>query len=580
MLVRDPRAVYLGLRTEAPAQQVVMPDGVPGWLVTNHAEAKLLLDDRRLSKDHRRAIEIPDNPAGVYALPLANHMLNLDPPDHTRLRKLVSKAFTARAVSRLRPVIEQIADDLLNAMAQALTPPTPAPPASPTDSTLPASNPTVPAPNPTAPPVDSPLPAPDPTTITLAAQTSNLAPPTRDLTVPVADPTAPAPDPTVSAADLAVPAPDPVVPSIDPAVPAPDLAAAARDPAVPAPDLAAPATDLAVPALDPTASASDLTAPAIDLSAAQADPAAPATDPTAPAIDSTAPASDLAVAASDPTAPATDPAAGAAEHATVDLLDALAFPLPIAVISELLGVPHADRERLRAWSKAFTSGVPIDVLINASDEVSHYLADLVAAKRAQPTDDLLSDLVQVTDEGDRLSENELVSMALLLIVAGHETTVNLIANSVLALLRHPDQLAALRADPSLMPGAVEEFLRYDGPIHIATLRFTTEPVPVGDVTIPAGEFVMISLLAANRDGERFSDPDRLDITRPVGGHLAFGHGIHYCVGAPLARLEAQITLSRLLARFDTLTLAGDPTELVWRGSLLIHGLRNLPVRLG
>ncbi|MFC7110053.1 cytochrome P450 [Nonomuraea rubra] len=206
-----------------------------------------------------------------------------------------------------------------------------------------------------------------------------------------------------------------------------------------------------------------------------------------------------------------------------------------------------------------------------------YLTGLVAAKRAAPGEDLLSELVHISDEGDRLSQDEVVSMAFLLLVAGHETTVNLIANSVLALLGDPAQMAMLRADPSLLPGAVEEFLRFDGPINIATLRFTTEAIRVGDIEIPADEFVFISLLAANRDPDRYPDPDRLDITRPGGGHLAFGHGIHYCVGAPLARLEAQIAIGRLLGRFSTIEL-GSPV-LQWRASTLIRGLQTLPVRV-
>lgn len=171
-------------------------------------------------------------------------------------------------------------------------------------------------------------------------------------------------------------------------------------------------------------------------------------------------------------------------------------------------------------------------------------------------------------------------MAFLLLVAGHETTVNLIGNGVLSLLREPDQLAVLRADPELLPNAVEEFLRYESPIHLATLRFTTEPVRVGRTRIPAEEFVLISLLAANRDGERYPDADRLDVTRQTGGHLAFGHGIHFCVGAPLARLEAQIAVGRLLERFPELRLAAEPETLRWRDSSLIHGLERLPVRLG
>ena len=271
--------------------------------------------------------------------------------------------------------------------------------------------------------------------------------------------------------------------------------------------------------------------------------------------------------------------ADVAAAGSADLLESFAFPLPITVICELLGIPGADRDSFRRWSNTIVSAATPEQLQQHSAEMAAYLAALVAAKRAHPTPDLLSDLTHVSDEGDRLSEVELVSMAFLLLVAGHETTVNLIGNGLLALLRHPGQLAALRADRSLLPGAIEEFLRFEGPVNIATLRFTAEPVQVGGVEIPAGEFVMVSLLAANRDGERFADPDRLDITRPAGGHLAFGHGIHYCVGAPLARLEAEIALGKLLDRFAEIELDGEPTELRWRDSTLMRGLETLPVRV-
>jgi cytochrome P450 len=209
-----------------------------------------------------------------------------------------------------------------------------------------------------------------------------------------------------------------------------------------------------------------------------------------------------------------------------------------------------------------------------------YLITLIGAKRTTPTVDLLSDPVHVSDNGDQLSMPELLSMSFLLLVAGFETTVNPIGNSVLALVEHPDQLAALRADPALLPTAVEKFLRFDGPVHIATTRVTTEPVVVGEVEIPADEFVMISLLSANSDGDRFEDPGRLDITRPLGGNLAFGYGIHHCVGAPPARLEAEVALGRLLARFPALALDGEPDLLRWNSTTLMRGLNSLPVRLG
>jgi cytochrome P450 len=170
-------------------------------------------------------------------------------------------------------------------------------------------------------------------------------------------------------------------------------------------------------------------------------------------------------------------------------------------------------------------------------------------------------------------------MAFLLLVAGFETTVNLIANGVLALLGHPGQLALLRSDPSLLPSSIEEILRFDGPVNLATVRFTTEAVQAGQAEIPADQLVHVALLAANRDGRRFPDPDRFDITRPSGGHVAFGYGIHHCVGAPLARLEGQIAIGALLRRFPDVTLDADPGTLRWRSSTLMHGLESLPVRV-
>lgn len=268
-----------------------------------------------------------------------------------------------------------------------------------------------------------------------------------------------------------------------------------------------------------------------------------------------------------------------ARAGAVDLLASFAFPLPITVICELLAVPEDDRVAFARWSNVLVSAAAPEEIEDASTRMAKFLQELIVAKRAEPADDLLSDLVHASDEGDSLSGAELVSMAFLLLLAGHETTVNLIGNGVLALLRNPDQLAALRADPSLLPGAIEEFLRYDGPVNIATLRFTTEAVEVGGVTIPEGEFVMASLLSANRDAAKFADPEGLDVTRPAGGHLAFGHGIHYCVGAPLARLEAQIALGGLLQRFPDLRLDGEPEELGWRDSTLMRGLEQLPVRV-
>ena len=392
----DPYAVYAVLRDEGPVRRVMLPNGWDVWVVTRYAEARAALADPRLRKDPSVLSEQCDDDVlpsrDIVAASLRAHLLNADPPDHTRLRKLVTKAFTARRVEALRPRIEAIADELLDDVATRL------------------------------------------------------------------------------------------------------------------------------------------------------------------------------------------------EDGAVDLIDAFSFPLPITVISELLGVPPDDRDDFRVWSTTIVSDGPDDEMQTASSAMATYLSRLLATKRADPGDDLLTALIQSRDDEDRLDESELVSMAFLLLVAGHETTVNLIANGMLALLRHPDQLARLRADPSLAAGAVEELLRYDGPVNLATMRFTAEPVVLGEsgageVEIPAGEFVLVSLASADHDPARFVDPDALDVTRPAGGHLAFGHGIHYCLGAPLARLEGEVAFSRLLDRFPDLHLAGTPTELRWRNSSLIRGLERLPVRL-
>jgi cytochrome P450 len=222
----------------------------------------------------------------------------------------------------------------------------------------------------------------------------------------------------------------------------------------------------------------------------------------------------------------------------------------------------------------------------------HYFTRLVAAKRAAlaegtgPADDMICALIEARgasergDSGDSLNERELIAMLFLLIVAGHETTTNLIASGALALLTNPAELARLRSDPSLLPGAVEELLRYTNPLNHATDRFTLEPVEIGGVTIPAREWVLCATSSANRDPHRFGDPDRLDVGRDAGGHVAFGHGIHYCLGAPLARLEGEVAFGALLGRFPGLSLAADPATLRWRPSSLIHGLEALPVRIG
>jgi cytochrome P450 len=384
----DPYSVHARLRARHPVAQVIMPGGTPAWLVTGYAEGRAALTDPRLVKLPKGWRPDPDSLFAALDL----HMLNSDPPDHERLRTLVSKAFTARRVERLRPRITAITAALLD-----------------------------------------------------------------------------------------------------------------------------------------------------DMSTQQ----------------------------------------------EVDLLAAFAFPLPVTVICELLGVPVADRDQFRAWSATIVSETVSPVVFQAhATAMIGYFRDLLAARRAEPADDLLSALISARDDTardstGRLSENELLSMAWLLLVAGHETTVNLIGSGVLALLLHPGELARLRAEPALLSGAVEELLRYVSPVNNATFRFAGEPVNLGGVCIGPGEVVLVALSGANRDPSRYPDPDpeRLDVGRDSAGHLAFGHGIHYCLGAPLARLEAQIAFGALLERFGSMTLAVPPAELRWRPSSLIHGLESLPVRL-
>jgi cytochrome P450 len=380
--IQDPYPVYDRLRADGPAHEVVLWGGVPAWLVTRYDEAREMLSDPRLSKDATRAATLfPPDLVGVHGTSLQVHMLNTDPPDHTRLRRLVSKAFTARTVAHLRPRIEQIADDLLAGL-------------------------------------DGP----------------------------------------------------------------------------------------------------------------------------------------------------------------VDLVAEYALPLPIAVISAMLGVPEADWDNFRAWNVPFATSTSAEEIAAAHSLLVDYFGGLIARKRAHPADDLVSELIGVTDGAARLSESELVAMIFLLVFGGYETTVNLIGNSVHALLQEPAQLAALRADATLLPAAVEEFLRIESPVNVATVRFSTEPIDVGGVRIPAERLVLVGLPAANRDPAQFVDPDNLDLTRAANAHLSFGHGIHYCLGAPLARLEGQIALGRLLHHFGTITL--DPAaELSYRPSILLRGLDSLPVVL-
>ncbi|MBF6332836.1 cytochrome P450 family protein [Nocardia transvalensis] len=386
----DPHKYYRRWRESGPVHRVRFRGQEFGaWVIIGYAEARAALADPRLCKSAAGFYEIfrrahPDTDLNPAAEALSAHMLNSDPPDHTRLRKLVTKAFTPRRVAALRPRIEEITGGLLDEMAR---------------------------------------------------------------------------------------------------------------------------------------------------------------------------------------------------HDEVDLLEAFATPLPVMVICELLGVPFADRAAFQAWSKVLVGAVGgFEERNTASVEMSEYLRELVAAKRIRPGEDLLSGLVQVSDGGDQLAAEELVSMAFLLLVAGHETTVNLIGNGTYALLRDKAQWHALREDPARIPEAVEQFLRYDGPVGWATLRYTGEPVRIGDIDIPEGQLVYVVLTAANHDPARHPEPERLDITADASGHLAFGHGIHFCVGAPLARLEAHIAFAALLHRFPDLALADPAFTPHWQPSLLIRGMTELPVR--
>ncbi|MGW7574872.1 cytochrome P450 [Streptomyces sp. NPDC054765] len=313
-----------------------------------------------------------------------------------------------------------------------------------------------------------------------------------------------------------------------------------------------------------------------------------------------------------------------AARGSADLVEEFAVPLPIAVISELLGVPEPDRAAVRHWSDDLFAASAPDTVDRASHALSDYMTRLIAARRADPGEDVLSGLIAARDETDRLSESELVSLAVLLVVAGHETTTHLIGNGMLALLRDGALRRRLRADPGLLPAAVEEFLRHDAPITLATFRFATEPIELGGVRIGAGEVVLVSPGAANRDPAQFPAPDEVRLDRhrrparhgrpvspnhpehpnghrhprqpeglkgpecpegPAGpdrpaGHLSFGHGPHHCLGAPLARVEARIAFEVLLTRFPGIRPAVDSWDaLDWRRTRLMHGLASLPVLL-
>ncbi|WP_255800979.1 cytochrome P450 family protein [Mycobacteroides abscessus] len=389
---QDPWPLYEELRSDGPLHQVKLPNGQQMWLVIGHELARQLLSHPGLSKDRAKGWQLAQSHgtsgAGADAsMRIAKNMLNSDPPDHTRLRALVGKAFTSHASAYLRPRMEQIAHQLL----------------------------------------------------------ADIQP-----------------------------------------------------------------------------------------------------------------------------------------GSTIDLLEDYAFPLPIRVITELLGIPYTDRDRFRSWSQTIIDHPPFsdaEEVRAARNEFADYLANLIAAKRAGPRGkDLLDQLIDARVVDDRLSDTELISTVALLIIAGHETTVHLIANTVFLIALDSKLRARALHDRTALRAILEETLRFEGPAHTTTLRHTVTEIALNEATIPKEEFVLVSLAAANRDPEKFVNPNKFDPTRNVGGHLGFGHGIHYCVGAGLARLEAEVAIERLLAKFPNVTIAADPSSLRWRSGLL-RGRTALPVVL-
>jgi cytochrome P450 len=389
----NPFPVFAAVRERGAVHAVTLADGHDAWLVVRYDEARAALNDPRFSKDMQAALSLSSDVVaeGLPGPVFARHMLAVDPPDHTRLRRLVAAAFSVRRIEALRPGVQAIIDDLLDGIA--------------------------------------------------------------------------------------------------------------------------------------------------------------ATGPDGP----------------------------------VDLVASFAFPLPFTVICELLGVPEPERAVLGRELTALLSPVSTPAEYErakaASDAVVGMLTGLVDAKKDAPGDDLVTALLEARDGNERLTHQELLSTIFQLIVAGHDTTTSLIGNGVVALLRHPDQLAALQADPDRIAAAVEELLRYDAPVPHSTFRYAVEAVELGGTTIPAGAQVIISLAAANRDDEHYAGPEALDIDRPYVRHLAFGHGIHFCLGAALARMEGQLALGALLYRFPQLHLAGTADELHWGhgDGLVLRGLSELPV---
>jgi cytochrome P450 len=376
----DPR--YARLRRDEPLTRIRMPFGEPAWLATRHADVRTVLGDPRFSRAASVGRDEPRNSARRQD----TGILGMDPPEHTRLRRLVAKAFTARRVEQLRPRTRAVADDLVDGMLAA------GPPA--------------------------------------------------------------------------------------------------------------------------------------------------------------------------------------------DLVEHLATPLPIRVICDLLGVPVADQDRFHTWSEAIVSTTSLtpEVAQQYIDNLFAYMGELIARRRREPTDDLLGAMVRARDADDRLAEDEVVRLAAGLLAAGHETTVTQIPNFVYVLLTHPDEWDRLRAEPALVPSAVEELMRFV-PLGASSAfaRYALEDVELGGVLVRAGEPVVVSIPSANRDETVFAEPDRLDLTRQANPHLGFGHGVHHCIGAQLARMELQVVLETLVNRTPGLRLAVPEPELTWKSGLLVRGLVAMPV---
>lgn len=273
----------------------------------------------------------------------------------------------------------------------------------------------------------------------------------------------------------------------------------------------------------------------------------------------------------------------ASQRGSIEIIEDLAYPLPVAIISEMLGVPKEDNDTFKGWSREMARSLDPEFVLapevnarreKAITEFREYMARLIATRRARPGDDLLSALIAAEEEGSRLTEGELLSTAILLLIAGHETTVNLIGNGTLALLRNPDQLQRLRDDPSLIKTAIEEVLRFDPPVQL-TGRYALDDIEISDRVIPKDTQTVLLLGAANRDPAQFPDPDRLDIARADNRHLAFGMGIHFCLGAPLARIEGQVAIGEFVRRVQQPQLAQDPPP--YKENITLRGIASLPV---